>query len=152
MGLIISLVIIGLILMFAEIMIIPGLGFAGILGVLSMGASCYLTFQDYGQTGGFITLGVNVVLTALFLIWALRTNVWKKVALETNITSKVNLPDVVVQVGDKGTTATRLAPMGNARFGMASIEVTALYGMISAGTQVEVVMMDGQKIYVKECK
>ena len=152
MGLIISLSIFGLIPMFAEIMIIPGVGLAGILGVLAMGGSCYLSFQDYGQMGGFITLGVNVVITALFLLWALRTNVWKKVALETNITSKVNVPEAVVQVGDKGVAATRLAPMGNARFGTTAVEVTAMDGIISSGSQIEVVLVEGQKIYVKENK
>ena len=152
MGLIISLSIFGLILMFAEIMIIPGVGLAGILGVLAMGGSCYLSFQDYGQMGGFITLGVNVVITALFLLWALRTNVWKKVALETNITSKVNVPEAAVQVGDKGVAATRLAPMGNARFGTTAVEVTAMDGIISSGSQIEVVLVEGQKIYVKENK
>lgn len=152
MGLIISLSIFGLILMFAEIMIIPGLGLAGILAVLAMGGSCYLTFQDYGQTGGFITLGVNVVLTAIFLLWALRTNVWKKVALDTNITAKVNVPEVAVQVGERGVAATRLAPMGNARFGTNTVEVTSMEGMISSGASIEVVMVDGQKIFVKESK
>ena len=72
--------------------------------------------------------------------------------LKTNITAKAVLPEVSVSTGDRGQSVTRLAPMGNARFGMASIEVTALDGMISAGTQVKVVMIDGQKIYVKECK
>ena len=36
MGLVISLIIIGLLLMFAEILIIPGVGIAGILGVAAM--------------------------------------------------------------------------------------------------------------------
>ena len=42
--------------------------------------------------------------------------------------------------------------MGNARFGDHSVEVTAMEGMIGAGAQIEVVMMEDQKIYVKECK
>lgn len=152
MGVIISFVIIGIVLMFAEIMIIPGFGVAGILGILSMGGSCYYAFYEYGQAGGFIVLAINLVLIILLLIWALRAKTWKKLALETNISSKVNVPDVAVTVGDKGTAATRLAPMGNARFGDHSVEVTAMEGMIGAGAQIEVVMMEDQKIYVKECK
>lgn len=152
MGVIISLVIIGIVLMFAEIMIIPGFGVAGILGILSMGGSCYYAFYEYGQAEGFIVLAINLVLIILLLIWALRAKAWKKLALKTNISSKVNVPEVAVAVGDKGTAATRLAPMGNARFGDHSIEVTAMEGMIGAGAQIEVVMIEDQKIYVKECK
>lgn len=152
MGVIISLVVIGIVLMFAEIMIIPGFGVAGILGILSMGGSCYYAFYEYGQAEGFIVLAINLVLIILLLIWALRAKTWKKLALKTNISSKVNVPEVAVAVGDKGTAATRLAPMGNARFGDHSIEVTAMEGMIGAGAQIEVVMIEDQKIYVKECK
>lgn len=44
MGLIISLLLAGLILIFAEVLIIPGVGIAGILGLLSMGGSCFMPF------------------------------------------------------------------------------------------------------------
>lgn len=152
MGLIITMIVLGLVLMFAEIMIIPGLGLAGILGALSMGGSCYYAFREFDHTAGFIVLAINVVLLILLLIWSLRSKTWKKMALETNITAKANVPDVEVNVGDKGVAATRLAPMGNARFGTHLLEVTAYEGMIPSGVEVEVVIVDKQKIFVKECK
>ena len=152
MGLIIAMIIFGLVLMFAEIMLIPGIGIAGILGIISMGGSCYYAFREFDNTAGFIVLGVNVVLWTILLIWVLRSKTWKKMALETNITSKVNIPEVAVAVGDKGVAATRLTPMGNVRFANHSLEVTAIDGMISSGAEVEVVLIDDKKIYVKECK
>ena len=36
MGFIITLILVGLVLIFAEILLIPGVGVAGILGILSM--------------------------------------------------------------------------------------------------------------------
>ena len=152
MGLIIAMIVFGLVLLFAEIMLIPGVGVAGILGVISMGGSCYLAFVEYDNTAGFIVLGVNVVLWTALLIWVLRSKTWKKMALETNITSKVNVPEIAVAVGDKGVSATRLAPMGNVRFANHSLEVTAMEGMIASGVEVEVVLIDDKKIYVRESK
>ena len=152
MGIIISLIVIGLVLMFAEMMIIPGFGVAGILGILSLGGSSYYSFHLYGPKGGFIVLGVNVVLVVVLLIWSLRAKTWKKMALETNITSKVNLPEVEVKVGDKGVAATRLAPMGKVRFDNHALEVSAIDGMIAVGAQVEVALIEDNKIYVKESK
>lgn len=152
MGLIIAMIIFGLVLMFAEILLIPGVGVAGVLGIISMGGSCYYAFREFDNTAGFIVLGVNVVLWTILLIWVLRSKTWKKMALETNITSKVNIPQVSVAVGDKGVAATRLAPMGNVRFANHSLEVTAMDGMISSGSEVEVVLIDDKKIYVRECK
>ena len=152
MGLIIAMIIFGLVLMFAEILLIPGVGVAGVLGIISMGGSCYYAFKEFDNTAGVIVLGVNVVLWTLLLIWVLRSKTWKKMALDTNITSKVNVPEVVVAVGDKGIAATRLAPMGNVRFANHSLEVTAMEGMIASGVEVEVVLIDDKKVYVRECK
>ena len=152
MGRIISLIIVGLVLMFAEIMIIPGVGFAGILGVAAMGGSCYYAFHEYGTTAGYITLASIVLLMIILIVWSLRSKTWKKMALDTNITSKAVVPETEVKVGDKGVSVTRLAPMGNARFGTDVLEVTALEGMIANGKDIEVAMLDGQKIYVKESK
>ena len=146
------MIIFGLVLMFAEILLIPGVGVAGVLGIISMGGSCYYAFKEFDNTAGFIVLGVNVVLWTLLLIWVLRSKTWKKMALDTNITSKVNVPEVVVAVGDKGIAATRLAPMGNVRFANHSLEVTAMEGMIASGVEVEVVLIDDKKVYVRECK
>lgn len=152
MGLIISLIILGLVLMFAEILIIPGVGFAGILGVISMGGSCYLAFQDYGTTTGLIVLAVILVLLILLLVWALRSKTWEKMSLKDNITSKAVVPEVSVAVGDKGVAVTRLAPMGNVRFGNSMLEVTSMNGVINSGEEVEVVMVDDKKIFVNTCK
>lgn len=152
MGLIITLIILGIVLLLAEILLIPGIGFAGILGVVSMGGASYYAFYLYGMTSGLIVLGVIVVLLILFLVWALRAKTWERVALKTNITSKAVDSETKVAVGDKGMTATRLAPMGNVRFDGHLLEVTAMDGMIPSGVEVEVVLMDDNKILVKQCK
>lgn len=152
MGLIIALIIIGLVLMFAEILLIPGIGFAGVLGLISMGGSCYLAFQDHGTTTGFIVLAVILVVLILFLVWALRAKTWERMSLKTNITSKAVVPETSVCIGDKGTAVTRLAPMGNARFGNNLMEVISMDGVVNSGSEIEVVMLDDAKVYVKICK
>ena len=49
MGLIITLILVGLVLIFAEILLVPGVGVAGVLGLLSMGGSCFYAFMEYGE-------------------------------------------------------------------------------------------------------
>lgn len=151
MGLIIALIVLGLALLFAEILIIPGVGFAGILGVLCMGGSCYFAFADFGTTTGLIVLAVILLILVLMLIWVLRAKTWKKMALDTNIESKAVQMAVPVAVGDRGVAVTRLAPMGNARFNNRSIEVTSYEGIINSGTEVEVLFVEGMKVTVKVC-
>lgn len=150
MGFIITLILVGLILIFAEILLIPGVGIAGILGILSLGGSCFYAFTQMGATAGTIVTAVNVVLIVALTVWVLRAKTWKRLALETNIQSKaVSSESDVLSVGDKGRTVTRLAPMGTVRFGENSVEVKALEGLIDPGVDVEVVLIEDNRIYVK---
>ncbi len=148
MGFIITLILVGLVLMFAEIMLVPGVGIAGILGLLSMGGSCFYAFSEMGNTVGGIVTAVNVILLVVMLVYVLRAKTWKKMSLETNIDSKA-VDNVTVALGDKGKTVTRLAPMGSARFGNYIVEVKALEGMMDPEIPVEVVLIEDNKIYVK---
>lgn len=148
MGLVITLIILGLLLLFAEILIIPGVGVAGILGLLSMCGSCVYAFMEMGKDAGFIVTAVNVVMIVLLTIWVLRAKTWQRLALNTNIDTKAVVPEVNVVPGMKGVSITRLAPMGMARFGDMRLEVTAREGIIDPGVEVEVVEVDGIKVYV----
>ena len=148
MGLVISLIIIGLLLVFAEILIIPGVGVAGILGVAAMAGSCVYAFMEMSQMAGIIVTAVNALLVVLITIWVLRAKTWERLALATNIDSKAIVPEAEVVPGTVGVTVTRLAPMGTARFGDLRLEVTAREGIIDPGVEVEVVEVDGIKVYV----
>lgn len=149
MGFIITLILVGLVLIFAEILLIPGVGVAGIFGLLSMGGSCFYAFNQMGNTVGAIVTAVNAVLIVALTVWVLRAKTWKRLALETNIDSKAVSSDEVISVGERGKTVTRLAPMGMVLFDNDSVEVKALEGMIDPGVEVEVVMIEDNRIYVK---
>lgn len=150
MGLIITLILVGLILLFAEILLIPGVGIAGILGLLSMGGSCAYAFVEFGNQTGAVVTAVVVVLIVALTIWVLRAKTWKRLTLETNIDTKAVVPEVSVAVGDRGRSTTRLAPMGMVRFGDSTLEVTSFEGIIDSGTEVEVTAIEDYKIYVKQ--
>lgn len=150
MGLIITLILVGLILLFAEILLIPGVGIAGILGLLSMGGSCAYAFVEFGNQTGAVVTAVVVVLIVALTIWVLRAKTWKRLTLETNIDAKAVVPEVLVTIGDRGRSTTRLAPMGMARFGDSTLEVTSFEGIIDSGTEVEVTAIEDYKIYVKQ--
>lgn len=148
MGLIISLIIIGLLLLFAEILLIPGVGIAGILGLVSLGGSCFYAFNQMGGTVGAIVTAVNVALVVGLSIYVLRAKTWKRLSLDTNIDSKA-VADNGLAVGDRGVTVSRLAPMGSVRFDTELVEVKALEGFVDPEVEVEVVLMEDGKIYVK---
>ncbi|MDD2293520.1 MAG: NfeD family protein [Bacteroidales bacterium] len=152
MGLIITLIVLGIILIIAEILIIPGFAITGILGVISLGASCYFGFNYYGQTGGIIVLIVDILLITCFIFFALRSKTWKKISLNTNIDSKVDSQpeEKGIEAKSEGVTVTRLNPMGRARFGDKETEVRSLDGIIDPKTEIVVAYIENEKIFVNK--
>lgn len=143
------MILVGLVLIFAEILLIPGVGVAGVLGLLSIGGSCFYAFNQLGNTTGAIVTAVNALLLVALTIWVLRAKTWKRLALDTKVDSKAVSSDTRISVGDKGVTVTRLVPMGMVRFGNDSVEVKALEGMVDPGVDVEVVMIEDNRIFVR---
>ncbi len=142
------LILIGLVLIFTEILLIPGVGVAGTLGVIALGGASYYAFYALGTMTGYVVTGINVLLLIALTVYVLRAKTWKRFTLNTNIDSKAIVPDDVPVVGDKGKTATRLAPVGMVRIGNHTFEAKALEGMIDPGVSVEVVLIEDNKIYV----
>ncbi len=151
MGPIILLSIFGFLLIIAEILLIPGIFITGIIGIASLVASCYFGYEFYGQTGCYITIAVNTVIAVIIVIYCLRAKTWKKLSLNTEIDSKADAApeEKGISVGSIGVTSTRLAPMGNVLFGDITAEATAIGSIIDAEKTVEVVRIEGNKIYVK---
>lgn len=150
MGFIIILILVGLVLIFAEILLIPGIGIAGVLGLLSMGGSCFYAFNQLGTNAGVIVTIVNAALIVALTIWVLRAKTWKRFTLNTNIDSKaIDLFEDKLSVGDRGRTLSRLSPMGSAKIMDEVYEVKALEGMIDSGVEIEVVLIEDNRIYVK---
>ena len=87
MGLVITLILVGIVLMIAEILLIPGIGVAGILGLLSMGGSCWYAFYEFGNITGGIVTGVTAVVLVVFAVIVLRAKTWKRMTLNTKIES-----------------------------------------------------------------
>ena len=69
--------------------------------------------------------------------------------LETEIDSKVNIPDKNLAVGMAGKTISRLAPGGKAVFETGTEEVFSQQDFIDENQQVVIAKMEGSKIIVK---
>jgi len=151
-ALVVTLIIAGLLLLGAELIIIPGFGIAGILGIASIVASCWIAFAQIGPTAGIIVILVNMVLVVATTILMLRSKTWKKLSLKTNIDSKVDSApqEKGIDVGNRGVAVTRLAPAGKVQIGETVLEAFTRDSLVEPGKEVEVVEMEGNKIFVKE--
>ena len=101
-----------------------------------------------------MALIISLSILGLLLIIAvlsLRSKTWKKLSLHTEIDSRTDSrpEDKGIAVGSQGVTITRLAPMGKVLFGETTVECSARNGIIDPGQQVEVILIDDNKIFVK---
>lgn len=151
MALVISLSIIGILLIIAEILLIPGFFITGLLGLASVTASCFFAFDRFGQTGGIITIAVNIIVTLAAILLSMRGKTWDKVALTAQIDSRTdsNPEDKGIVAGCGGVTVTRLNPMGKVLINDHIVEASAENGIIDENTPVEVISTESNRIYVK---
>jgi len=150
MGLIITLIIIGVVLLLAELLLIPGIGIAGVLGLLALVGANFMAFFYHSQTVGIIVLILSIVICILAVSYALRAKTWKRLSLHQEIAAKaIPLPhEQGIHIGMRGKTLGRLIPSGKARFGSIDAEVYAFRGVIDPGKEVEVVQIEDLRIFV----
>ena len=100
--LILTFILIGLIFMVLEVLVIPGFGFAGVIGFILVAIGVWQTYAAYELMAGHLVLAGTFVMTVLILFLSLRSKTWKRLALSDEIDSKVNVIDLEkVKPGDK---------------------------------------------------
>ncbi len=149
-AIIILLIITGILLIVLEVLVIPGIAIAGIGGVLFMAGGVYYAYSSLGSKAGNITLVASIVSFVIILVWVLRSKTWDKAELHTNIDGIAH--DHVtdgIQVGDQGTTISRLAPMGKIRINDKVIEAKSITGYINPNEKIEVLKIQTTNVIVK---
>ena len=138
-------------LLVVEILFIPGVGFSGIMGILTMVGAVFYAFFIIGNIAGWVTLVVASVICLLLVLWALYGHSLDRVALKKNIDSKVETVDVAkFSVGDSGVARTRLALMGEAEINGVVVEVKSEDGFIDEGEGIAVSRLSGDSVFVKK--
>jgi len=92
---------------------------------------------------------ITLILLLLAIIFFFRFKTWKPLMLETEIDSKVNVPEKSLTVGMVGKSISRLAPAGKAVFENYPEEVFSQHEFIDENQQVVITKIEGSKIIVK---
>lgn len=146
---IILLILIGLILLMLEILFVPGM-VLGFISVILMIVGIIFSFKDYGNTTGTFVLISTTIATAGSVYWAFKSNIWRKMGVQSQIDGKANvLEEGAINTGDSGKTISRLNPMGKALINNLKVEVHAIDGFIDQEQEITVVNIQQNKIFVK---
>lgn len=150
---IILLVAFGVLFLVVEIVLLPGISIGGFLSLVCCGSSVYLAFRDFGTVGGVITLLVIGVLSVIAVTISLRAKTWQRFSLNHEITSaSMHSPADELCVGDRGTTLSRLSPMGKVEVKGRIYEAKSQDSYVDPQREIEVVGFENFSIIVKTIK
>lgn len=147
---IVLLVLIGAILVVMEFLIFPGVNVAGVLGFICIIAGIYFGYHYYGAVTGHLVLMGTVLFGGGITWYALRSNTWKRLSLDTKIDAVVEGVNESIKEGDEGICLGRLAPMGKVQLGDDVVEAESQSGYIEENSRVEVVKVYRNKVVVKK--
>lgn len=150
MLIIVSLILLGIILMLAEMLLVPGVGVAGFGSLASLAGACWYAFEKVSTKAGIIVTAIVLIILIAMMIVILKKKTWKRFELKDEIQSQTNLDVEKIKIGDRGFTLTRLAPMGTAKIEGTTVEVkSADNSMLDPGVQIEVTEIIDNIIMVK---
>ena len=154
---------IGVILLALEILVIPGFGFAGVLGIVAILAALVLSLVGTGDRSEIILMAAGRVVFSLLiaLIASLvllrflpRLPFGRRLILETGLGSGHNYgsaPDSDRRwLGKKGRASSTLRPAGVAEIEGERVDVVSDGELIDAGQLIEVTRVDGNRIVVRQ--
>ena len=113
---ILVLLVVGVVFFLVEFFFIPGISIAGIAGFIFVAGAVFYAYSFIGATEGHLTLAGGLILISISVWLFLRSKMLDKMSLKTDIDGKIEpLKGLNVNVGDTGTTVSRLAPMGKVK-------------------------------------
>ena len=163
----IVLFIIGIILLLLEIFVIPGFAITGVIGIILIIGSIFLSlignnlpFWDSGAVSKAIIQLSASLLFAFILIYILAKFLPKSSAFSRLVLSNeekadqgfVSYPSIKELMGMEGIALTTLRPAGSAEFNGQKYDVVADWEYIPKGNKVKVIRVEGIKVVVKELK
>ncbi|MDH5608530.1 MAG: hypothetical protein OEY56_03540 [Cyclobacteriaceae bacterium] len=146
---IIGFVILGIALVVAEIVFIPGIFIAGSIGVLSSIYAIHLGYINYGNSTGTLILIVVIMANILALVYTFRGKSWERFSLRDVNETKVNHNLLGnFDVGNTGITTSVLKPIGKAIIHDREVEVRSNGMYINENVSIEITKIESGKIFV----
>ena len=147
---IVILIIIGIVLLWVEFLVIPGITVAGIGGVILIVTAIFLSYRLHGVAAGNYVLLGSAIFMFVSVYFSLKSKTWRRTMLESKLEGRVNTFDIsIVKPGDTGKTITRLGPMGKVEINGVFYEAKSVENIINAETDITVVKVLGDKLIVK---
>lgn len=147
----------GIVLLAIEIFVIPGFGITGILGILGIVAGIFMSFGINNIAQAvlivFVSLIADIILIIILARFILKSKGFKNiVALETDTAGYHSSVSYDNLLGCEGITDTFFRPSGNIIINDKKYDAITEGEFINKGAKIKVILVEGNKIVIKESK
>ena len=147
----------GVLLLFIEIILLPGFGAAGVPAIILICAGIGIIWSEFGWEIASLYAGGTVILIiplAILGLWiAPRTRLGRTVILKTAQNSEDGFQappqELATLVGHTGQSASPLRPAGVALIDGKRVDVVTSGEFIQPDTEVEVIAVEGRRVVVR---
>lgn len=147
---IILLVFVGLVLIYLELIFVPGTTIVGLVGLVLCIIGVFLTYEKHCDAAGNWVLAGSVLVSVVALFYSFRSNSWNKFSLKATNDGKVNENYYAdLQIEMRGVALSDLKPIGKAEFNNKVYEVRSAGQHISSGEQLKISKISSNKITVE---
>jgi membrane-bound serine protease (ClpP class) len=149
---IVVLFIIGVILILAEVFIIPGFGIAGVSGITAVLISLFFIFPN-------TSIAINVLLAVILFTLVIAifmfkkfgsSRFWKRISLESNSKNYFSSSSKKDYLDQEAETLSKLRPAGTIEIDGKRVDAVSEGAFIEKGKKVKVISVSGSRIVVRE--
>jgi membrane-bound ClpP family serine protease len=145
-----SLLLIGLILLLAEVLFVPGTTVVGIFGLAVSLAGVVYAFLSFDSGIAWWITSIAVILNLAAIVYGFSSGVWNRFSLKSAMQGGAfDGRTDALQIGMPGKTTSDLKPIGKASFEDVIYEVKSENGFIPVETDVTIIKIENNIILVK---
>lgn len=149
LALISFVLLLGIVLIFLEIFVIPGTTIFGIMGTAAVIVSIFFAYKLLGTNYGHLSIIGGFLVFMIFFFAGRKLMGESQMSLKSELKGKVNEFVANVKVGDEGVTFSDVKPNGKAFFGDEKLEVYSNGMYIDRDVAVKIIKIEQNKIIVK---
>lgn len=135
---------------------VPGFGLPGIAGIALLSAGIIMTWLNYGPSAGLGVTLIALALTGISVSVSMKSAAHGKLSQSALVLNDVIVPEereeINELVGKEGETITVLNPAGIAEFDGVRLNVVSEAQYLEKGAKVKVILVEGNRIVVRETK
>ena len=149
-----GLIIIGFVLILIEIFLVPGVNIFGIFGILMVVLGIVFAYTKLSLATANFIMVLSLIIALILVRFVVKSKTWRRIVLNDKQEKlkgfHASTEDLAKLIGKRGNAYTPLRPAGIALIEDQKIDVMTEGDFIEKDSKVEVILVEGNRVVVRE--